>query len=45
MPKYKELQVNVKVSPEAILGGLLGGAVSVQAEQVTQTEIEQKQAE
>lgn len=40
MPKYKEININVKVSPEAILGGLLGGTASIRAEQVAQAEPE-----
>lgn len=37
MPTYKEIIINVKVSPEAILGGLAGNTVSIQAEQITES--------
>lgn len=33
MPVYKEIQVNIQVSPEALLGGLMGAEQDDEEEQ------------
>lgn len=38
MPKYKEIRVDVRVSPEAILGSCLGNTAPIHAEQTAESE-------
>lgn len=37
MPKYKEININVKVAPEAILGNVLRDMILLSANQCAQT--------
>ena len=45
MPKYKEIKINLEVTPEVILGNVIREAMTIKAQQDIKSDTEDKKEE